>query len=113
MAKFNPADQWVELEAVLKTAELKQRASRLPDFEAENRALVGLAEAMASSPKEILQRLVETALELCDAGSAGISLIEEENGENIFRWHALTGALTCVPNASVGEFGSWACRINE
>jgi signal transduction histidine kinase len=48
---------------------------------------------LASSPKDILQRLVEAALELCEAGSAGISLMEEENGEQIFRWHALTGAL--------------------
>ena len=39
----------------------------------------------------ILQQLVETALELCGAQSAGISLLEEENGQPIFRWHGVAG----------------------
>jgi transcriptional regulator with GAF, ATPase, and Fis domain len=53
--------------------------------------LVTLAQTLASSPENILQQLVESALELCPAQSAGISLLEEENGRKIFRWHALAG----------------------
>lgn len=89
----NVSNQRVDLEAVVATPELSRRAARPPDYARENAALVKLATAMAQSPKDILQRLVEAALELCGAGSAGISLLEEEGGQKIFRWHALTGAL--------------------
>ena len=46
---------------------------------------------MADSPERVLQQLVDTALELCDAQSAGLSLLEEENGRKIFRWHGVAG----------------------
>ncbi|MEX2261186.1 MAG: PAS domain S-box protein [Bryobacteraceae bacterium] len=46
---------------------------------------------MANSPVNVLQKLVETALSLCGAHSAGISILEEENGRQIFRWHAVAG----------------------
>ena len=48
---------------------------------------------MVRSPQEILDRLVETALQLCRAGSSGISIIEADGSAGIFRWHALVGAL--------------------
>jgi signal transduction histidine kinase/ActR/RegA family two-component response regulator len=85
--------QAVPLAAVISTAELARRPFRPPDFEAENLALVALAKEMVGSPRDILQRLVEKALHLCRAGSCGISIIEEDGGPGIFRWHALVGAL--------------------
>jgi PAS domain S-box-containing protein len=85
------ADEHLSLESVITTSELSRRSSRLPDYEAENRALVCLAEKMATSPRSVLQQLVETALKLCQAHSAGISILEEENGRKIFRWHAVAG----------------------
>ena len=58
---------------------------RSPDYEAENRALVQLARAMVDSPRNILQMLAETALDLCYAETAGISLLERsDSGEEIF-----------------------------
>jgi hypothetical protein len=84
-------DALVSLESVLATAELSLRPSRLPDYQAENQALVALAQELANSPSSIMQQLVETALELCRAHSAGISLLEEEVGRKIFRWHAIAG----------------------
>ena len=80
------------LDEVVKTEELARRPSRQPDHAAESRALVALACEMADSPRTILQKLVDTALELCRAGSAGISILETEAGKEIFRWHALAGA---------------------
>ena len=53
--------------------------------------MVALARTMADSPERTLQQLVETALSLCRAQSAGISLLEEENGSKIFRWHGVAG----------------------
>jgi signal transduction histidine kinase len=84
-------DALVSLESVLTTAELSRRPSRPPDYQAENQALVALAQELANSPSSILQQLVETALKLCRAHSAGISLLEEEAGRKIFRWHAIAG----------------------
>src|SRR5215472_2072283 len=81
----------VSLDDVLITAELSRRPTRPPDYEAECRALTGLAEAMADSPQTILQRLVETALDLCGADSAGISILEPGGTAGVFRWHAVAG----------------------
>ncbi len=77
------------LQSVLTTAELDRRPSRPPDHAVENRALIALAQQLVVSPASILQTLVETALELCGAQSAGISLLESD-GKN-FYWPAIAG----------------------
>jgi signal transduction histidine kinase len=84
----------VPLERVISTSALNRRPTRAPNHAAENRALVRLAQGMAQSPREILQILTDEALELCRAGSAGISIIENDGDGQIFRWHALSGALS-------------------
>jgi hypothetical protein len=84
-------DAPVPLEAVITTAELNQRPSRPVDHAAVNSALVTLMQEMVNSPGTILQRLADTALDLCQAHSAGISLLEDEDGRKIFRWHAMAG----------------------
>lgn len=78
------------LESVLITEELSRRPAREPDYESENRALVSLAQELASSPQHALQMLVKAAMELCKAYSAGISFLDKEN-ETIFRWSAIVG----------------------
>lgn len=83
----------VALERVISTDDLKRRPNRAPSYAAENRAFVRLAHVMAHLPREILQTLSDEALELCRAGSAGISIIEDNGEEKVFRWHALSGAL--------------------
>src|SRR6516164_7874148 len=79
------------LDDVIITAELARRPTRPPDYAAEGRALTGLAEAMADSPQTILQKLVETALDVCRADSAGISMLEPGGMAGVFRWHAVSG----------------------
>lgn len=74
---------------VVSTAELGRRTARPPDHAAENRALVSLARVMATSPDCILQKLADTALTLCRAQSAGISLLDE-SGKS-FHWPAVAG----------------------
>ena len=81
----------VGVDDVVINSELLRRTSRAPDYEAENMALIGLARTLADSPEQILQRLVETALSLCRAHTAGISLIDEKNGQEVFRWEAVAG----------------------
>src|SRR4051812_40004676 len=64
----------VNLESIISTAELSERPTRAPNHVAENHALIALAEKMATSPHDILQKLAETALNLCHAQTCGISL---------------------------------------
>jgi signal transduction histidine kinase/ActR/RegA family two-component response regulator len=88
-AKFAPGVD--DLESVITTAELSRRPLRAPDYAAESRMLASLAQNMAHSPELILHNLAQAALTSCRAGSAGISLIEEDGKH--FRWHALVGEL--------------------
>jgi hypothetical protein len=66
----------ISLEDVIATKKLASRPSRSPDLEKENAALKMLAENFAKSPETILNKLVELAVDLCGAGTAGISLEE-------------------------------------
>lgn len=81
----------VPLESVICTEELNRRPARQPQHEAVTAALVTLAQTMANAPERILQKLVDTALDLCHAHSAGLSLLEDEKGTKIFRWHGIAG----------------------
>ncbi|HEX2224397.1 MAG TPA: GAF domain-containing sensor histidine kinase [Thermoanaerobaculia bacterium] len=83
--------QAVDLESVLLTRELGRRRPRKPDHAAENRALVALAREMANQPRNLLQKLVDIAVDLCRAGSAGISLLRPGPEGEIFRWEAMAG----------------------
>jgi PAS domain S-box-containing protein len=80
-----------DLRSITSTAELCQRPSRPPDYAAENRSLVALAQQLAASPDGILQKLADTALDLCRAHSAGLSLLEEGDQKRNFHWRAIAG----------------------
>ncbi len=80
--------------AVVNTPDLARRPSRPVNLEGENRALGDLAESFAASPRTILQKLADVALELCGAHSAGISILEDDDDAPVFRWRALAGKLT-------------------
>src|ERR1700679_342148 len=80
------------LESVIFTSELTRRPCRAANYSAESNALIGLARAMAVSPTNILKKLTETAITLCNAGSSGVSLLEPDGAH--FHWPAITGSLT-------------------
>ncbi|WP_437312792.1 GAF domain-containing protein [Sorangium sp. So ce385] len=82
----------VRIEEVLAADALSLRPSRLPDHAAENRALIALAAAMAGSLEDVLPKLASLLLELCRADSAGVSVLEVEDGREVFRWVAVAGA---------------------
>lgn len=77
--------------SMLSAEELRRRPSRPADYATENQALIALAQELASSPEGILQKLADTALGLCRAHSAGLSLLEEEDGKSNFHWRAIAG----------------------
>jgi two-component sensor histidine kinase len=91
---------------MLSTAELRRRPSRAPDYEAENRALLTLAQEMAVSPEGILQKLADIALSLCHAHSAGLSLLEDGDLKRRFHWRAIAGQWSPHVNGGTPrEFG--------
>jgi len=84
------------LESILCTEELRIRPSRPPDYEKENRALVGLMSALTDSPSTIFQTLAETILDITQCDSAGLSLLTRDGktpdvcGQR-FYWPAIAG----------------------
>jgi len=75
------------------TAEtMLSRPSRAPDYRAEGQAFIALACQMAENPAAILRTVAELVADLCNAGSAGISVLElNDAGDEIFRWVAVAG----------------------
>lgn len=92
MQRPNPEN--LILSDILITEELTRRVSRTPDFQTENQAMRTLIHQMGQDSRALLQSLVDTALVLCEAGTAGVSLLETtSDGSEIFRWKALAGTL--------------------
>jgi signal transduction histidine kinase len=61
-----------------------------------------LAQALTAPDGAVLQTLADIALNLCDAGSAGISLFEQgEDRKPVLRWTALSGAGAAFANTEV------------
>jgi signal transduction histidine kinase/ActR/RegA family two-component response regulator len=91
---------------VLITDELTRRPPKRADHEAENRALRQLARNMAGRPDALLQNLVDIALELCRAQTAGVSLAQRTaDGEQVFVWVALAGTYAgSIGKAAPGKF---------
>src|SRR5688572_30606308 len=77
----------VDILAALKVR--PRRASRLAE---EHQAFRVLAAEMAANPRNMLQRLVEVAVDLCDAHTSGISLLEGD----VFRWEAVAGVFAAA-----------------
>jgi transcriptional regulator with GAF, ATPase, and Fis domain len=80
----------VPLEQILCTEELWHRPHRPPDYEAENRAIGKLVDALARAPRTVLQTLADTLLEVFKADSAGMSLLTGDGKD--FYWAAIAGA---------------------
>jgi signal transduction histidine kinase len=89
------------MEGVLIHRELQSRPHRAANVLTESKALRILARVMANSPRQLPDTLLRLALDLCRAGTAGISLVETlPENERIFRWTNLAGLL----EKSVGGF---------
>jgi hypothetical protein len=103
------------LEAVIITPELSRRTLRDRDLAAEHLALTALMEEMAivtgkTGSQRILQRLVDTARCLCQADTAGISMLEMHGETEVFRWHAIAGTWAYLAGGTIDR-GLSACGI--
>ena len=79
---------------VLITEELKTRARKKPNLAAEAAAFRELSGLLVQNPQHAVKRFLELAIALCDAGSSGLSLLEDTaEGGRQFRWDTLAGPL--------------------
>lgn len=81
------------LSKVVVTEDLKTRPYRAPDYKGESEAYRELSKLLSVSPKDAMNGLVEQVVKLLGVDSAGISLVDVENGNDIFRWLAIAGSL--------------------
>jgi hypothetical protein len=72
--------------------ELHTRARRPSNDAQESRALARLAAEMTTNPRNMLQTLVDVAADLCQAHTAGLSLLDGD----VFRWEAVTGVFAAA-----------------
>jgi len=88
------ADAEIRLVNPLISAALWDPPQRAPYLQAEVAAFCELSKILADDPRVALRRFLETALRLCKAGSAGVSLLRSsETGQKTVRWEAISGAL--------------------
>jgi signal transduction histidine kinase len=93
------------LEEIIETSALRERPSKKPTAESVVAAFEVLARQLASDPENILQTLVETAIDLCGAGSVGIS-IAEHGCDPVFRWKAVAGRYSHFMNNTLPRYDS-------
>lgn len=91
---MHPHPKPVPLNDVLITEALSKRAPRPADLQAKNQAMRSLVRQMVNAPEIMMQSVVEMAVELCQAGTVGVSLLDTINGEEAFRWNVVAGTLT-------------------
>jgi signal transduction histidine kinase len=82
----------VSLDVVDIRLELEARPRRPSSLVEEHRAFSVLAWEMAANPRNMLQKLAEVAVDLCDAHTAGISLLKGD----VFRWEAVAGVFAAA-----------------
>lgn len=98
---------------VLITEALAERPARQPDLAAENQALHALAQQLMDEPQSLLKALARIAKDLSQAETAGISFLETSaEGDSVFRWIAIAGALGSLEQSTVpGDFSPCSTTI--
>jgi hypothetical protein len=101
------------LDDVIVTSELSLRPSRPPNYSAEIQAIKMLVKIMSETPAVFWQRLAEAALELCRAGTAGVSVLDTEDGAEVFRAEAVTGVLSGQLNSTTPRASPCGAAIDR
>jgi RNA polymerase sigma factor (sigma-70 family) len=82
------------LESILITEQLLCRGCRKRGSVLEANSLKALAQVADAWPDHLIDCFLQMAIELCGAGTAGLSLLETNcSGERVFRWTNLSGRL--------------------
>jgi hypothetical protein len=111
VAAFNLADTGLEVLDLQSDPLFAQRRLHIRDVAMQIEGMHRLARAFVTSPDTILQELVNAAVDLCGADSAGISMEQQEQGDdNFYHWVATAGQYAGFLNATLPRYPS-ACGI--
>lgn len=89
-----PDRRGATLENVLITDQLLSRSCRQRSSLQEAECVRILTQAVAASPEQMIDSFLKMPIELCRAGTAGLSFLETNaSGEQVFRWTNLAGKL--------------------
>lgn len=106
-----PEDTGLEVLDLDTHAEFTARSLHTRDVTMQMEGLRRLTHSFVQNPDTILQELVNAAVDLCGADSAGISLeTEEKSDANYYHWVATAGQYNGFMNAILPRFPS-ACGI--
>ena len=106
-----PEDTGLEVLDLDTHTEFTARRMHTRDVALQMEGLRRLTHSFVQSPDTILQELVNAAVELCGADSAGISLeTEEKSDANYYHWVATAGQYNGFLNAVLPRYPS-ACGI--
>jgi two-component sensor histidine kinase len=101
-AEVAPSKPPIATRDILITEVLRQRPTRSNSRVAQVRAFNNLSKLVMISPEAAVQRFLDLAVELCDAGSAGWSrLAHNDDGDEVFRWDAVAGELSLYSGKTV------------
>jgi hypothetical protein len=103
----------VSLDDVIVTSQLSLRPSRSPDYRAEIQTLKILVNTMSENPHAFWRRLAEAALQLCRAGTAGVSLLDIKDGAEVFRAEAIVGVLSNRLDSTIARASPCGAAIDR
>lgn len=103
----NCVDTGLEVFDLHSDSAFAERRLHVRDAAMQMRGMQRLAHAFVENPETILQELVNAAVELCGADSAGISLeTEEKNEASFYRWVATAGQYAHFLNVTLPRYPS-------
>jgi hypothetical protein len=106
-----PADTGLEVVDLQTDPEFAARRLHVRDVAIQIEGMHRLASTFIDRPDTILQELVNAAVDLCGADSAGISIErEDKSDEDYYQWVATAGQYSGFLNATLPRFPS-ACGV--
>src|ERR1700735_1179133 len=104
-------DTGLEVIDIRNDAAFAARRTHVRDVTTQMEGMRRIAHAFVEDPSTILQELVNAAVELCGADSAGISIEKEDRtDENFYHWVATAGQYTGFMDAILPRYPS-ACGV--
>jgi hypothetical protein len=111
LVTLDPAECGLEVIDLRSDTAFAQRHLHVRDIATQMVGMERVAHAFVETPDTILQELVNAAIELCGAESAGISIErEDKTDENYYQWVATAGEYAGFLNAVLPRYPS-ACSL--
>lgn len=108
---LNSADTGLEVLDLQHDSAFAIRSLHTRDVAIQMEGMRRLTHAFVESPDTLLQELVNAAVDLCDADSAGISMEQEDKSDkNFYKWVATAGKYAHFLNATLPRYPS-ACGV--